>query len=107
MQAETKLSGQETGGQENGKHIWKEYFSVPHFSVSMTRLRSHLFDTGASVLYLLQHVLIGRALLVIDLDEFPSNLAFVIDHIRRWVRPAAFGLLVEQSVSVNHSMISV
>src|SRR5215510_6640299 len=96
-----KMADKKMGGATEGIF----YFS--HSPVSRAIRRSCLFDIGASLFDLRQNILVRRALLVIDLDEFPSNLAFEVDYVSRGMRPSAFGHLVEQSVAINHVVVGV
>ena len=54
-----------------------------------------------------QHIFIRWANLVINFNKLPAHYTFVINHNRRRMRDRAFGLFVEQSVTINHAMIGV
>jgi hypothetical protein len=93
----------------NRQKNWRQdkHPECPNFSVSRAMFLARLFDGGIRPLDLRQHVLIRRAGLIIDFDEFPAHDAGAVDYVSRGVRPAAFGLIVEQSVTVNHTVAGV
>jgi len=55
---------------------------------------------------LLADLIIGRALLVIHLDEFPTHHALWVNYERRWMRPS-FAVRIKDTVTVNDLVVFV